>query len=116
VTINPSLAAAGLAITFGVNIVAGYWRAYAKRVGSRLEWILAVHAPVPLVALLRRAAGAGLSGPGLYLLAAFIAAYFAGQRVGGMIHSVMARRLEAPGRFLLRDLAYVLRSGSPRAM
>ena len=110
--INVLWAGLGLAVTFAVNVVAGYWRAYAKRTRSRLEWFLAVHAPVPLVAVLRRLAGAGLSGPGLWLLAAFVAAYFTGQRVGGMLHGYAARRLGAPSRLLLRDLAYMLRGGS----
>jgi len=111
-TVNVLWASVGLTVTFAVNVVAGYWRAYAKRTRNKLEWFLAVHSPVPLVAVLRRLAGAGLSGPGLWLLAAFIAAYFTGQRVGGMLHGYAARRLGAPSRLLIRDLAYMLRGGS----
>lgn len=97
----------GLAITFAVNIVAGYWRAYAKQTRSRLEWAAAVHAPVPLVAVLRRLAGVGFNTASLPALAAFVAAYFAGQRVGGVLFNVASRRIGAPSRFLLRDLPYI---------
>jgi len=104
----------GLAVTFLVNVVAGYWRAYAKRTRSRVEWVLAVHAPVPLVVLLRRLAGVGFSTTSLPALAAFVAAYFLGQRIGGMIHGIAARRIGAPSRFLLRDLAYIMRQPGAR--
>lgn len=94
----------GSAVTFAVNVVAGYWRAYAKTVGSRLEWFLAVHSPVPLVALLRRAAGVTLSGEGLAALAVFVAAYFLGQRVGGMLHGSVRSRLGEAGRLVFTDI------------
>jgi hypothetical protein len=102
---------AGVAVTFLVNIFAGYWRAYAKRARSKLEWALAVHAPVPLVALLRRWAGVGFNAESAAALAVFVAAYFLGQRVGGMLHGVAARRIGAPGRNLLRDLPYIFSTG-----
>jgi len=106
--------AVGVAVTFLVNIAAGYWRAYARRAGSRLEWALAVHAPVPLVAVLRRLAGVGFDRSSLPALALFVAAYFAGQRVGGMLYEAAARRLGAPSRFILRDLVYLMRQPGSR--
>lgn len=109
--VDPVIFIVGLVVTFGVNIVAGYWRAYAKRTGSKLEWALAVHAPVPLVALLRRMAGVGFSAESAAALAAFVAAYFAGQRVGGLLHGIAARRIGAPSRLLLRDLPYIFGNG-----
>jgi len=95
-----------LAVVFAVNIVAGYWRAHARERGRRLEWFLAVHAPVPLVALLRRLVGVGFQASDAALLAGFVAAYFSGQRVGGSLYRRMRSRLPGePSRFLLRDVA-----------
>ena len=101
--VQPLAYAAGVAVTFAVNIVAGYWRAHAKERRNRVEWFLAVHAPVPLVAVLRRLAGVGFSD--VAALAGFVAAYFLGQRVGGSIYARVKSMGFEPSRFLLADLA-----------
>ena len=98
---------AAWAVTFAVNVVAGYWRAHAKARRNRVEWFLAVHAPVPLVALLRRMLGIGFNAASLWWLLGLVAAYFTGQRVGGMAYSRIAPLVGSPSRLLVRDLVRV---------
>ncbi len=64
----------------------GYWRAYASRYSRRLEWAAAVHLPVPLIILFRSLAGIGLSVESLPLIAVYVAAFFTGQRLGGLAY------------------------------
>jgi len=90
-------------VTFTTNIVAGYWRAHAKTRRNRLEWFLAVHLPIPLVALLRRMAGVGFTPQSLPFLLSFIAAYFLGQRIGGVLHSRFLESLGETRRFIILD-------------
>ena len=102
--VDYALTIIGVAVTFAVNIAAGYWRAHAKSRGSRFEWFLAVHAPVPLVAVLRRLAGVGFSVQTAPVLALFILAYFAGQRVGGLVHGGVAARIGSTSRLIVADI------------
>lgn len=63
-----------------LNLPFGFWRAGAERFSR--SWILAVHAPVPLVVAVRLLSGLG------WHLATFpilMAAFFAGQFVGGRV-------------------------------
>lgn len=63
-----------------VNLPFGFWRAGVRKFSP--AWFLAVHAPVPLVILLRHLSGVG------FQLASFplvIAAYFLGQFAGARI-------------------------------
>ncbi len=76
-----SLVAVGLLATFIVNLPFGYWRAKSKEQGSRLKWFLAIHAPVPFIAVLRREIGVGWD-----LIPLFIIAFSAGQYLGGLIY------------------------------
>ncbi len=75
----PRLAAAA-AIVVLLNVPFGYWRASVGKFSTR--WILAVHAPVPLVIGVRLLSGLG------WQLATFpilIGAFFTGQLVGGRL-------------------------------
>jgi hypothetical protein len=80
------------------NIPFGYWR--ANVVKFSVQWFLAIHLPVPLVALLRKYTGS--DGLGLTLLI-FLVAYFLGQYIGGHI-SKKLRRYGRTSSFLLYDL------------
>ena len=77
-----------LAVAVGVfvlNLPFGFWRAGVRKLS--LPWFVAVHAPVPVVVLMRYASGLG------FQLASFpvlVGAFFAGQLAGG--------RLRRPGR------------------
>lgn len=77
--------------TMLLNIPFGYWRGEAKRRGSRLEWVAAIHLPVPAVALMRRFVGLTLSLKYIPVLALFVAAYFTGQRIGSTIENLVHR-------------------------
>ena len=78
--VEAGIAATALA-TLLINIPFGYWRAWTKK--RSLEWFLAIHLPVPLLALLRTWMGVGLQWLPLMALS-----YATGQFVG----SRLARR------------------------
>ncbi|MFN8177904.1 MAG: hypothetical protein U0167_08250 [bacterium] len=73
-----------------VNVPFGFWRAGVRKFS--VPWFVAVHAPVPLAIGLRFAAGLGFR---LATLPIFIAAYFAGQMVGGRLRRRPAAALPA---------------------
>jgi hypothetical protein len=66
------------AIVLAMNLPFGFWRAGVRK--FTLPWILAVHAPVPLVIGLRFAAGLGWR---LSTFPVLIGAFFTGQFLGG---------------------------------
>jgi len=68
---------------FVVNVPFGFWRAGVSRFS--LPWFVAVHAPVPLVVLMRYAAGLGFQ---LWTFPVLVGAFFAGQLVGGRLRGV----------------------------
>jgi hypothetical protein len=69
-----------------INLPFGFWRAGVRRFS--LFWFLAVHAPVPLVIGLRAISGIGWKASTFPVL---IAAYFAGQLIGGRVRSLGKR-------------------------
>lgn len=68
------------AVVLLLNLPFGAWRAGVRRFS--LPWFVAVHAPVPLVAGLRLLTGLGFQWSTLPIL---VAAYFAGQSIGGWL-------------------------------
>jgi hypothetical protein len=65
-----------------LNVPFGFWRAGVRKFS--LPWILAVHAPVPLVVGLRLAAGLGWR---LSTFPVLVGAFFTGQLVGGRVRN-----------------------------
>lgn len=65
------------------NIPFGYWRAGVKRFS--LQWILAIHLPVPFVILLRLYSDIGFA---LYTYPVLVTAYFLGQLSGSKIYNL----------------------------
>jgi hypothetical protein len=61
-----------------INLPFGFWRAGCRKLSA--PWFLAVHAPVPLVVLLRLGAGLGFQLGTVPMMAG---AYLAGQFLGG---------------------------------
>ncbi|KSW11847.1 hypothetical protein CF15_03330 [Pyrodictium occultum] len=114
VDVNASMLLAALALTLLVNVPFGYWRAFAKRSRRMLEWAIAVHAPVPVVVVLRHWAGVQLSLDYAGVIALFVAMYFAGQRVGAMIHGILASRGCMTGRNMFDDVLRFYRAASRR--
>jgi hypothetical protein len=64
-------------IVFILNIPFGYWRAGARKFS--LQWILAIHLPVPIVIAIRIFSGLGWH---LITFPVIIGAFFSGQFVG----------------------------------
>lgn len=81
---TPALALA-LALICAVNLPFGFWRAGLRK--RSLPWLVAIHAPVPLVWLIRGLLGLEWQ---LVKLPLFIAAYFLGQWLGGRLRRAWA--------------------------
>jgi hypothetical protein len=78
------------ALTLLVNLPFGYWRAGLRKLSP--AWFVAVHAPVPLAVGLRYALGLAWRWETLPL---FVAAFFAGQYLGGQMRRQRAERVAA---------------------
>jgi hypothetical protein len=66
-----------------VNLPFGFWRAGVRKFSP--AWFVAVHAPVPLAISLRYLLGLGWQ---LSALPLFVAAFFAGQFIGGKLRAM----------------------------
>uniref|UniRef100_A0A7V3E882 Uncharacterized protein n=1 Tax=Ignavibacterium album TaxID=591197 RepID=A0A7V3E882_9BACT len=64
-------------LTFLINIPFGYWRANVRK--RSLQWILAIHMPVPFVVFVRFYYELGFE---LYTYPIVVAAFFLGQFAG----------------------------------
>jgi len=67
-------------LVFLINLPFGYWRSRVRRFS--LQWILAVHAPVPLVIACRIFLGLGWH---LVTFPVLIGSFFAGQFAGAKL-------------------------------
>ena len=76
-----------VALILLINIPFGYWRAAVRKFS--LYWFLSVHLPVPFIIALRIFSGVGFA---LWTFPLFIAAYFAGQFLGGRLYRWRAGR------------------------
>lgn len=95
---------------FVFNIPFGYWRANVRKFS--LQWVLAVHLPVPFVIALRFASGLGFEFITYPIL---VGAFFSGQYIGGMIHSWVEKNTEVSiSSCLVMDLVRVNSSGDKR--
>jgi len=74
-----------LALVCAANLPFGYWRAGLAR--RSLPWLVAIHAPIPLVWLIRDLLDLEWR---LATLPLFVAAYFLGQWLGGRVKLVTA--------------------------
>lgn len=72
--------ALALALVCLANLPFGFWRAGLAR--RSLPWLLAIHAPIPLVWLIRDLLGLEWR---LATLPLFVGAYFLGQWLGGRL-------------------------------
>ncbi len=67
-------------VVFLLNIPFGYWRANVRKFS--LQWVLAIHIPVPVIILLRIASGIGFHWfTYLVLMAAFFLGQYSGQKI-----------------------------------
>ncbi|HXI02741.1 MAG TPA: hypothetical protein VNI57_06140 [Candidatus Saccharimonadales bacterium] len=69
-----------------VNVPFGFWRGGVRKFS--LPWFVAVHAPVPLVYLVRLAAGVSWS---LTILPVLVGAFFTGQFLGSRLRGAGSR-------------------------
>lgn len=69
------------------NIPFGYWRASVRKFS--LQWVLAIHLPVPVVIALRIFSGLGWR---FITFPVLIGAFFLGQFAGGRIRSLRVRQ------------------------
>jgi hypothetical protein len=67
-------------IVFLINLPFGCWRARVRKLS--LQWVLAVHVPVPMVIGLRIMSGLGWQ---LMTFPVLVGAFFLGQLCGGLI-------------------------------
>lgn len=65
-----------------LNIPFGYWRTNVKRFS--LEWVLAIHLPVPFIIAFRIFTHLGWQ---FYTFPILILSFFLGQFIGGKLHS-----------------------------
>jgi hypothetical protein len=93
-----------LLTVFALNIVFGYWRSNTRRFA--LQWFMAVHIPVPLSIGLR----VWFLGWSWFIVRLFVAAFFAGQYIGGMTRRHLNKlHPGCLGSFLLLDVVKVIR-------
>jgi len=69
-------------LVFIINIPFGYWRNHVKKIS--LQWILAVHLPVPFIIILRLIFHLGFVW---YTYLFLIASFFLGQKLGGILNT-----------------------------
>jgi len=67
---------------FLLNLPFGYWRANVKKYG--LQWILAIHIPVPFIIAARIFSDIGFE---LYTYPILVGAFFIGQIAGKYLHT-----------------------------
>ena len=92
-----------LIFTYILNIPFGYWREDAKRQHNKVEWIAAIHIPVPFVFIIRT-----LLGGSLTQIPFFILAFFLGQLTGGVVKRYMANTLSETSKCLIYDVGVLL--------
>lgn len=69
------------AVVFLINLPFGYWRGSLKK--KSLNWLIAIHAPVPMVVALRLLFGLGFRFSTFSVL---VPAYFLGQFTGQQLN------------------------------
>ncbi len=84
---------------FVINIPFGYWGAHVKKFS--LQWILAVHIPVPFIIIIRLFFHLGFAWH-TYLF--FIISYFMGHKLGGIIHNKQLKSHNTVSACLFIDL------------
>lgn len=78
-----------LGLVFAANLPFGFWRAGLRK--RSLPWVAAIHAPIPLVWLIRDLLGLEWR---LATLPMFVLAFFLGQWLGGRLRRPRTRTLE----------------------
>jgi len=82
-----------------MNIPFGYWRINVKKFS--LQWVLAVHIPVPFIIALRLFTSLGFAW---YTYVFMVGAFFFGQKIGGKLHPFIERKCKQGTSCLIMDL------------
>ncbi len=82
-----------------LNIPFGYWRFHVRKFS--LQWILAVHIPVPIIILLRVFTSVGFAW---YTYLFTVTAFFLGQQIGAWLGPVIGKRCHEATSCLFMDL------------
>lgn len=91
-------------IVFLMNIPFGYWRANVKKFS--LQWVLSIHLPVPFIILMRIYGDIGFAW---YTYVFLVAAFFLGQKLGGMLLANAKAHQHEVSSCLLMDLLHECR-------
>lgn len=92
-------------IIFVFNIPFGYWRANVKKFS--IEWILAIHLPVPVVIAFRIFSGIGFA---FITYPVLVGAFFGGQFTGSKIYHLMKKNPNIiVTSFILSDVVNILK-------
>ena len=86
-------------LVFFFNIPFGYWRINVKKFS--LQWVLAVHIPVPFIIALRIFTSIGFAW---YTYVFLVSAFFLGQRLGASIHHYTEKTCAKTSSCLIMDL------------
>ena len=85
-------------LVFVLNIPFGYWRAMEKKFSW--QWFVTIHAPIPLVVLLRYVFNLGFA---LYTYPIMVLAFFSGQFFGKILNKQFAKKIDV-SKNVFRDL------------
>jgi len=94
-------------IVFSINIPFGYWRANVKKFS--LQWVLAVHIPVPFIIALRFLVSIGFAW---YTYIFLVSAFFLGQTLGAYLLKVNKQKMIKTSSCLVMDIIHDLKSES----
>ncbi len=92
------------------NVPFGYWRSNVKKFS--LQWILAIHLPVPFVILLRLYGNIGFEFITYPIL---VGAFFSGQFLGKYLYSKLSAKVKEPQTSCLFVDVYRLSANSREA-
>jgi hypothetical protein len=86
-------------LVFVFNIPFGYWRANVKKLS--LQWVLAVHIPVPVIIALRIFVEIGFAW---FTYVFLVAAFFLGQQLGAYLLKYLKIHSRQKSSCLMMDL------------
>ena len=88
-------------VVFVFNIPFGYWRANVRKFS--VQWVLAIHIPVPFIVALRVLSGVGFAW---YTYVFMVLSFFLGQKIGSQLFRQLKARGNNVSSCLLADLFY----------
>lgn len=86
-----------------INLPFGYWRGNVKKFS--LQWVLAIHLPVPIIIALRIYSDIGFTW---YSYVFLLSAFFIGQKIGDSLHSWYLEKYNKVSSCLTLDLYKIL--------